>query len=1129
MADASFAGQQDSFLNVKGNKQLLDSIKKCFSSLFTARAIYYRHKKGFSPTESKLAIVIQKMINSDKSGVMFSKNPVSAENEIMIEAVFGLGEGIVSGMIKPDNYLISPDPLNFKLLSTKLADKKIAIVRDSSGHNQTVKLNEEMSKREVLSSYELKILASYAKKLEEHYKKPQDIEFAISGRDIYIVQSRPITTKFVEKVDTKLEGDAILSGLGASPGVASGPVKIVYTLADLQKIRKGDVLVTEMTNPDMVVDMQKACGIITDEGGITSHASIVSREMGIPCFGGETIILTDKGFMNLKEINEGISQGKELSTLSFNLKSLKVEWKKVLNSSRRKSETITISVSKNGKIDWNTLTTTKEHKFFTIQENRPNYKEISKILEEDKIIYIARKIPIINKEFSNFEDNKAYLSGAIFSDGYLRIQKDGTSSTVFVQKPAPHKLAFINEVKKVFEETYNYPLREVNKDYNYCYNKRITSELLNIYSEIDNIMLSCPAQSIIKYFSSVIDGDGNYIGRGKVIKVSIDAKDTKLMNSLIIGCLRLGLNYRLRKENNEFRFYIASGLDKIEQHLKRVVVGNQEKVTGDTYFSSKHLFSDITVPGRKGIKTYSKNNLLISEKEIIEKVIPFQTSYAKEWLFTLVNSDMGVLRVKKISDNKIDDVYNIEVEDNNNYVVFTKFLTPIIVKNCVVGTSTATKLLKDGQIITVDGFSGKVYEGKGQEKKVEIKKIIGTKTKIKVIVDLPDYAERAAISGSDSVGLVRLEGIIAESGAHPYYFVKENKLNDYVSVLVKGLSSIAEHFKEIWIRTSDIRTDEYRNLKGAPKEVEGNPMLGNHGVRFSLKHRDIMKSEILAIKQLSEKYKDKVFGIMVPQVISLEELKQTKEIAKELGIERKKSNIKIGIMEETPAAVQIINSLCEEGLDFISFGTNDLTQYILAIDRNNQDIQDLYNEMNPAVLSAISYVIRRCKKAGVETSICGQAASKPEMAKFLVSEGIDSVSVNADAAYTISQTIYEIESQGKLQSLVTSPINAIKNFMKGKDNKEKKESTLEMQSNTLISQDIGKSLDLMDSYSGITKSEDIENLILKELEGSQQEDNHEAQDYSPGNSGSKNKKEIPPLNDAILVDSEHFVDDKEKI
>ena len=286
LANASFAGQQESFLNVKGEKELLQKVKECFSSLFTARAIYYRKKKGFANNNSLIAVVVQKMIDSEKSGVMFSRNPTKNEDNVVIEAVFGLGEGIVSGRITPDNYSVSGDMENFKLLKTQIADKKIAFTRNASGKNQIVKLTDERGKQQVLNAYEIKILAQYAKKLEEHYKKPQDIEFAISGNEIYIVQSRPITVFFTENKKEELKGEVLVSGAGASPGIASGIVKIVRDIKELDKIKAGDVLVTEMTNPDMVISMQKASAIVTDEGGLTSHAAIVSREMGIPAVVG---------------------------------------------------------------------------------------------------------------------------------------------------------------------------------------------------------------------------------------------------------------------------------------------------------------------------------------------------------------------------------------------------------------------------------------------------------------------------------------------------------------------------------------------------------------------------------------------------------------------------------------------------------------------------------------------------------------------------------------------------------------------------------------------------------------------------------------------------------------------------
>ncbi len=605
LANASFAGQQDSFLNIKGYNEVIENVKKTFASLYTARATYYRKKQNYTK-EARLAAIVQRMIDSKKSGVVFSQNPSYEDKNVIVESVWGLGEGIVSGTITPDHYVVSRD---LKIIEEKISNKKIAITRGSNGKEKIVQLSLSVSKKKVLKDSEIKSLTETSLKLEEHYQKPQDTEFAIEGEEIYIVQTRAITTlkkRLKEDEKKTISGDEILSGVGASPGIGSGKVKIVRSIKDLEKIEKGDVLVTKMTNPDMVVTMQKTSAIITDEGGLTAHAAIVSREMGIPS---------------------------------------------------------------------------------------------------------------------------------------------------------------------------------------------------------------------------------------------------------------------------------------------------------------------------------------------------------------------------------------------------------------IVGTENATKILKENMVVSVDGYTGKVYLGKIQGvKKEEVLPITAkTKTEIKILLDLPSSAERAAKTKAKFVGLTRIEGIIAESGMHPDYFLKNGKIKDYEDIIFKGLNTIAHHFEGMWVRSSDVRSDEYKELKGAPKEVEENPMLGMHGIRFGLKEPEILKAEIRAMERVSQK--GKKIGLLIPQVISTDEVKKVKGILKELNIK----NLKFGVMIETPAAVQLIGALCKLGIDFISFGTNDLTQYILAIDRGNEEVQYLYDEMHPAVLKELEYVIRVCKNNKVKTSICGQAGSKKPMVKFLVERGIDSLSVNVDVAHEISEYVAELE------------------------------------------------------------------------------------------------------------------------
>jgi len=639
LAVASFAGQQETYLNIKGVKDLLESIKKCWASLFTARATYYRSRKGFSHEKSFIAVVVQKMINSEKSGVTFTINPMTNnKDEIIIEAVFGLGEGIVSGTIEPDNYIVDKKTLRPK--HKRIGKKKISFMRASTGETIKKELPEEIWNKEVLDGHELRSLANYAVKIEEHYKWPQDIEWAIEGGQVYIVQSRPVTTTEKEIKEAKeIDAPELFKGLAASPGIASGVVKIIHDLQDLPKIKKGDVLVTKMTNPDMVVTMQKASAIITDEGGLTCHAAIVSREVGVPAVVG-TRIATQK---------------------------------------------------------------LKDGQLVTVDGN----------------------------------------NGIIYSGS--------------VEKP------------------------------------KIISE---------------------------------------VTKISTEAKE-----------------------------------------------------------------AEVKVP-----------------------IIPKQVKEAYEKL---------------------------------------------------------------------------------REKKFERKKPL-----VKVNCDLPDVVDRAKATGADGVGLVRLEFIIAKGGIHPAEFIRRREQDKYTELLVEGLEKIAEAFREkpVWVRTSDIRTDEYRGLQGANNEPrEDNPMIGWHGIRRGLDEPDILKAEFQAIKKLHDKgYKN--VGVMVPFLINVDELKKAKSLMNSIGLEPGK-DVEFGVMIETPASCWIIEELCKEGINFISFGTNDLTQLTLGIDRNNERLARLYNEMHPGVLGQISHVIQICQKYSVKTSICGQAGSMPAMARFLTNLGITSISSNIDAVGMIREAV----------------------------------------------------------------------------------------------------------------------------
>ena len=307
MPEFSFAGQQASFLNVKGVKELLEKVKECWASLYEPRAIFYRAKSNIP--HASISVIVQRMVNSDKSGVMFTKDPVTGEDNVVIEACWGLGETLVQGEVEPDLYVISKDG---KIISKKIGKKTIKRIRDfASDTTVTVPVPKEFVEAQVLDENEMLQLVDFGKILEKHYGRAQDVEFAIEKSKVYIVQTRAVTTE-AKKEEAKITGEPILKGLGSSPGIATGRVRIVKNLEDIEKVEKGDILVTKMTSPDLVPTMSKCSAIITDEGGVNCHASIVAREMGIPCIVGTknaTSALKDGEIVTVDAYNGAIYPG----------------------------------------------------------------------------------------------------------------------------------------------------------------------------------------------------------------------------------------------------------------------------------------------------------------------------------------------------------------------------------------------------------------------------------------------------------------------------------------------------------------------------------------------------------------------------------------------------------------------------------------------------------------------------------------------------------------------------------------------------------------------------------------------------------------------------------------------------
>ncbi|WIV65804.1 pyruvate, water dikinase [Natrialbaceae archaeon AArc-T1-2] len=304
LPDASFAGQQETFLNVAGETELLESIKHCFASLFTDRAIAYRENKGFDHFQVKLAVAVQKMGRADlaSSGVLFTLDPDTGFDDVVtIEAAYGFGEPIVQGVVDPDRYVVFKPTTG--IVEKELGGKSQRMVRRNGG-TKLESVPEDKREAFALDDDRIRELATYATRIEEHFETPQDIEWLVDGdlEELFVVQTRPETvhgateSNVIRTYSLDETGEQLLEGVAIGNAISSGTVRVLSDHREMDQVEEGDVLVTEMTDPDWVPVMKRASAIVTDRGGKTSHAAIVSRELGIPAIvrtGDATDALSD--------------------------------------------------------------------------------------------------------------------------------------------------------------------------------------------------------------------------------------------------------------------------------------------------------------------------------------------------------------------------------------------------------------------------------------------------------------------------------------------------------------------------------------------------------------------------------------------------------------------------------------------------------------------------------------------------------------------------------------------------------------------------------------------------------------------------------------------------------------------
>ena len=1043
--NASFAGQQETYLGVKGIEEVLEKTKRCFASLYTNRAISYRQDMGFSQLEVYLSVGVQYMVRSDLacSGVMFTLDPNSGfRNVVCIEASYGLGEFIVQGKVIPDTYYVFKPTL--AIVSKELGEKKVKCVFKKGAKGTSSKPVEKKEReRYALKDAEIRKLAEYAIAIERYYKRPMDIEWAKDGLtgNLYIVQARPETVHsakkelVIENYVLKEKSRKMVEGLAIGRKIGVGKINVIRNVKDIGRFQKGEILVTEMTNPDWEPIMKIASGIVTEKGGIT-------------CFGGDTYVLTDKGFFKMRNLFYNFEDLGVKYILAYDYKKKEPCWKKIRAVTRNLRDLVRVEISQTGKAKVSTLEVTLDHKFYTFDKRKLVKRRLKDILEREEGIAYIDKVPRKNK--INISADLMYLAGIIFSDGYINYS-NRRGYVVFTQKMTKDKKALINHVNTLFLKLFQKEAKKREKvtesvlknriirgsSYDFVWHgKQIAKTFLDIYNNLEWILLSCKEDACAAFIAGVSDGDGT--GDGKRIQIYVS--DERILKALVIASLRIGIVPRVTKNRNIRNLILNENLDKILKYTKRIKIRDLNKALGTRLFFAKQILGDVidNVNYKGRIKAYVLKNLLIDKRKLERYVLPLCNDNLKEELEKVLESHLGMLRIVLREKLGKQEVFNIEVETKDgdemehNYIVFTSNFLPILVSNshaaivsrelgvpCIVGAEKATSILKTGMNATLDCTSEKgiVWEGrlKYEIKKVKVSEIPKTKTKVMLILGTPEQAFDLAFLPADGVGLAREENIIASwIKMHPLYAIEKGKEKFYVDKLAEGIGRIASAFypKEVTVRFSDFKTNEYADLEGGRKyePAENNPMLGWRGASryISKEFRPAFELELKAMLRVRDDFGLKNISLLVPFCRTLEEAEAVIDILKEHGLKRR---TKVYVMAEIPSNIILAEKFAKL-FDGFSIGSNDLTQLTLGMDRDNEKLK--FDERNEAVLKAIEHLIKIAKKKGKYVGICGQAPSEyPEYVTFLVKCGIDSISVNPDVFLRTKYMVAEVEREIK--------------------------------------------------------------------------------------------------------------------
>ncbi|WP_353571832.1 phosphoenolpyruvate synthase [Candidatus Albibeggiatoa sp. nov. BB20] len=1038
LPDASFAGQQESYLNVAGSDDVLDAVKKVFASLFNDRAIAYRVHQGFEHHDVSISAGIQRMVRSDigSSGVMFTLDTESGfQDVVFITASYGLGETVVQGSVNPDEFYVHKHTLlegRPAILRRNRGSKVIKMVYGEIS-TKTVEVPESDSLNFSINDDDVEELARQALIVERHYQRPMDIEWGKDGNDgkIYILQARPETVKSqthssatVERFNLKEKGDILVEGRSIGQKIGSGPVRIIHNIKEMSLVQKGDVLVTDMTDPDWEPVMKRASAIVTNRGGRT-------------CFAGDTQVLTNQGFMSFADIYQrGV---KNLKVPALNRQTLKIEWKRITDTMRKMSNLIQINVPQTGRLSDNTLKLTPDHKMLNLAQGKLVDTEIQTLLDNDDCLLLAQQLPQLRCS-TDKECELAYWLGQVATGLESQVSSIASREQIEQQLVAQNQTAI--------HEAYQQQQVECDKvvgGENWCQLQAYDQEVALDTQKLITSLMKSDEQLAYHFLAGLIDSTG-YEKHGKISFTVTQIDD---LQAAIVACLRVGIVPQVVKQAQQHTIVIAEQLDQLSSYTQQIKVTTSQN-DSIRYFNTRQLFTEST---DKELAKRIKNNFLLNEQGLISALEQLDNAELKQDLQILLDSDIRQARVNLVADLGQAWVYNITVEDHHNYIVFTENYTPVMVNNChaaiiarelgipaVVGCNTATHQLPNNELVTVscaEGDTGYIYKGQLEYEVVtsDTGEMPDIPFKMMMNVGNPDRAFDFASLPNQGIGLARLEFIINRMiGIHPKALLNfeaqpaeikkqiqkhisgyKDPVSFYVDKLAEGVSTLAAAFypKPVIVRLSDFKSNEYANLIGGKQyePEEENPMIGFRGASryISESFQDCFTLECQAMLKVRDEMGLTNVELMIPFVRTVDEARQVIDVLTQNGLERGKNGLRLIMMCELPSNALLAEQFLEY-FDGFSIGSNDMTQLTLGVDRDSGLVAHSFDERNDAVKALLHQAIQACRQQDKYVGICGQGPSDHEdFAKWLMDEGIGSVSLNPDTV--VSTWLYLAENK----------------------------------------------------------------------------------------------------------------------